>query len=138
MRLKNSQIRQIAEELEVGMNVYINRKDLEIRTIYDWNDMHGDTEFWEKEYEKMVAEWTDYIVIEKLESSESFRIMQDFADKVDNDDLRQALQRKRPFANFKAVAENSKYRNEWFEFKTQRHEDNVKTMLNLQNIEFEK
>jgi hypothetical protein len=138
MQLKKSQIRQIAEELETGMNVYINRKDLEIRTIYDYTDAYGDTEFWEEEYDKLVAEWSDFIVIEKLESDESFRIMQDFANKVDNDNLRQALHRKRPFANFKAIAENSKYRDEWFEFKTQKHEDYVKTMLELQNIAFEK
>jgi hypothetical protein len=96
--------------------------------------MYGDTDIWEEELEKIETEWTDYIVIEKLDSRESFRIMEDFAEKIDNNELRQVLQLRSPFANFKAIVESSKYRNEWFEFKQLRHEEYVMKMLEIENI----
>ncbi|MFC0879017.1 hypothetical protein ACE01N_20650, partial [Saccharicrinis sp. FJH2] len=53
MKLTKSQIKEMAQNLEVGMNIFINREDLEIRTIFDLDEIIGDTEFWEEELEKL-------------------------------------------------------------------------------------
>ena len=137
MKLKQSQIREIAQELEAGMKVFINRHDLEIKSILDWEEMIDDNDLWEEEYKKIETEWTNYIEIEKLGSRESFKVMQDFAEKVDNNDLKIVLQGKSPFANFKAIVETSEYRNAWFEFRTLKHEEYVREILEIENIEYE-
>jgi len=45
------------------------------------------------------------------------------------DKLINALNRKRPFANFKFIIDSSPYRREWFGFKKQWMEDHVKELL---------
>ena len=141
MKLTLKQINEIAQNLETGMKVFINRENLEIRTILDWDEMYGDSEVWEEELEKIENEWTDYVVLDKLESRESFRIMEDFIEEVDDkkiqEDLIKILNRKSPFANFKAEIESSPYRQEWFNFRTKKFEDNVKEQLEQENIEYE-
>ena len=137
MKLKQSQIREIAQELEAGMKVFINRHDLVIKSILDWEEMIDDNDLWEEEYKKIETEWTDYVEIEKLESRESFKVMQDFAEKVDNNDMKIVLKGKSPFANFKAIVETSEYRNAWFEFRTLKHEEYVRKILEIENIEYE-
>ena len=141
MKLSSKQINEIAQNLETGMKVFINRESLEIRTILDWDEMYGDSEIWDEELEKIENEWTDYVVLEKLESRESFRIMEDFIEEVDDkkmqEDLIKILNRKSPFANFKAEIESSPYRQEWFNFRTKKYEDYVKEQLEQENIEYD-
>jgi hypothetical protein len=141
MKLTAKQINEIAQELEAGMKVYINRADLEIRTILDSDDMYGDTEFWDEELEKIENEWTDYIVLEKMASGEAFTIMEGFVEEVDNEKLQQdlikILNRKSPFANFKAEVESSDYRQNWFNFRDQKYEEYVREQLEEENVEFE-
>ncbi len=140
MKLTRKQINDIAQELECGMKVFIYREDLEIRTILDWDEM-ADSEPWEEELEKIENEWTDYVVLEKMKSGEAFNIMVDFIDKVDDErlkeDLLNILNRKSPFANFKAEVESSSYRQQWFDFRTNKHEEYVKEQLETENIAFE-
>jgi hypothetical protein len=141
MKLTAKQINEIAQELEAGMKIFINRENLEIRTILDLDDMI-DPEPWDQEFEKIESEWADYITIEKPESREAFRIMEDFIGEVDDkilqQDLIKILNRKSPFANFKAEVESSAYRQKWFEFRTRKYEEYVKEQLEVENIEFEK
>lgn len=67
----------------------------------------------------------DYWEIERMESGDSFNMMSDFIITVENNSLRsklaQALQKSKPFRNFKFVIDNSgDYRKRWFEFKDRR------------------
>jgi hypothetical protein len=141
MKLTSKQINEIAQDLECGMKVFINRDNLEFRTILDWGDFY-DPGPWTEELEKIESEWTDYVVIEKLESREAFRIMEDFIDEIDDTSFRQdlikILNRKSPFANFKAEIESSDFRQQWFTFRTKKFEEYVKDQLEMENIEFEK
>ena len=141
MRLTQNQITDMAQDLEAGMKIFINRKDLEIRTILDWDEMYGDTEIWDDEMDKIEHEWTDYVVIEKLESRDAFKIMARFIGEIDDRPLAEALsnvlERKSPFANFKAIVERSDYREKWFEFKNQSYANYVRDMLSLNDIEVE-
>ena len=74
MKLTSKQINEIAQNLEAGMKVYINSDTLEFRTILDWDEI-SDPELWDEELEKIESEWDDYVVIEKMESRDAFRIM---------------------------------------------------------------
>jgi len=140
MKLTAKQINEIAQELEAGMKVFLNRETLEYKSVLDWDDM-VDPEIWEEEIEKIENEWTDYIVINKMESRDAFRVMEDFVDEIDDqrlkEDLIKILSRKSPFANFKAEIESSEYRKKWFAFRIKCYEDYVKEQLKDENIEFE-
>jgi hypothetical protein len=140
MKLLAKQIREIAQLLEAGMKVFLNRVTLEYRSILDWDDM-VDPEPWEEEMEKIDNEWADYIVLSKMESRDAFRIMQDFLYEIDDqkqrENLIKILGRKSPFANFKAEIESSDYRQKWFDFRAKRFEDHVREQLDDENIKYE-
>jgi len=81
MKVSSELINKIAQELEVGMKVYLNTKTLEYEPVLDWDDMES-AGFWEKEARKIEKKWKEYIVITKMESFESFRVMEHFIDEV--------------------------------------------------------
>lgn len=62
-----------------------------------------------------------FLAIPTLDSSEAFNVMGLFAESIKDNGLRlrliNALNNKRPFANFKHIIENSALRQKWFEFK---------------------
>ena len=140
MKLTSKQINEIAQDLEAGMKVYLNKETLELESVLDWDDMIN-PEPWEKIMEKIENEWTDYMIFEKHESREAFQIMEDFVDKIDDqkfkEDLIKILNLKSPFANFKVKIESSAYRQKWFDFRTMKHEEYVKRQLDNENIEYE-
>ena len=140
MKLTSKQINEIAQELETGMKVYLNKETLEFEAVLDWDDM-TDPEPWDEIIEKIENEWTYVMVFEKLKSRDGFQIMEDFVDEIDDqrlkDDLIKILNRKSPFANFKDEIESSDYRQMWFDFRTMKHEEYVKRQLDDENIEYE-
>ena len=140
MKLSAKQINDIAQELEVGMKVYINRKTLEYKTVLDWDEML-DSGYWEEEIEQIENDWDDCMVLTKPESREAFQIMEDFIEEVGDKRLKEnlikILNRKSPFANFKAEIESSAYRQNWFDFRTKRFEDYVKEQLDFERVGYE-
>ena len=52
MKITAKQINEIAQELEAGMKVYLNKETLEFRTILDWEDII-DNDPWEEELDKI-------------------------------------------------------------------------------------
>ena len=76
-----------------------------------------------------------YITIEPLESNESFKIMEKFVDQLDNSKLRKrlvyALNNRKPFANFKNIIDNSDIRQDWFDFKDEKLQEYVKSMIEI-------
>jgi hypothetical protein len=140
MKLGSKEIKAIAQELEAGMKVYLKKETLEFKSVLDWDNMN-DPEFWDEELDKIENEWTDYIVLTKMESYEAFQVMEAFIDEVDDpglkNDLIKILSRKSPFANFKAEVESSSHRQKWFDFRTLKYEEYIKEQLDLENIEHE-
>ena len=90
MKITTKQINDMAQELEAGMKIFINKDTLEYRTILDWDDLM-DPEPWEEEMEQIESEWSNYAVIEKMNSSEAFKIMEDFVDEVKDSKLKEDL-----------------------------------------------
>ena len=133
MKITSKQINEVAQELEAGMKVYINKKSLEIKPILDWEDSYDDTGIWDEELKEIEENWSDFLVIEKMESREAFKIMEEFAEAIDDKELSNELvkiiSRKSPFANFKAEVESSPYRQNWFDFRLKKYEDYVREKL---------
>jgi hypothetical protein len=140
MKLTSKQINEIAQDLETGMKVYLNKETLEFEAVLDWDDI-TDPEPWDEIIEKIENEWTDVIVFEKLNSKDGFQIMEDFLDEIEDqrlkEDLIKILNRKSPFANFKNEIESSDYRQMWFDFRTMKYEEYVKRQLDDENVEYE-
>ena len=85
-----------------------------------------DIEAWSDEMEKIDNNFTDYVEIEQMESHDSFVIMADFVETLSDSDklkdkLIDALNKKKPFREFKFVIDNSGiYRQKWFDYKNER------------------
>jgi hypothetical protein len=124
MKFTAKQINEIARELESGMKVYINKETLEFQSVLDCDEL-SNPEPWEEKMEKIENEWTTVVIIEKLGSKESFRIMEDFVYEIDDqklkEDLVKSLSRKSLFANLKSEIDTSAYRQFWFDFRTKKY-----------------
>jgi hypothetical protein len=140
MKLTSIQINEIAQDLESGMKVYLNKETLEFEAVPDLDDI-TDSELWDEIIEKIENEWKEVVIFEKLESREAFKIMENFLSEIDDQKLKETLfkilNRKSPFANFKYEIESSDYRQKWFDFRTLTYEEYLKTQLDLENIEYE-
>ena len=77
----------------------------------------------------------DFIKFEVLESFESFKIMERFSEQMTDEKfkfkLRDILEKKKPFQNFKNTIDQSGFRQEWFDFKQNELEKIVESQLEL-------
>lgn len=126
-------IHSIAENIDCGLVCYLNPLTLEMEEVpaelacepEEFEMVTG--ECWDDTFKH--TSWEKCITIEPPESSDSFKIMERFVDKVDDKKLKNkliyALNNRKPFANFKAIVENSEYRQQWFSFKQKKLEERV-------------
>jgi Uncharacterised protein family (UPF0158) len=117
-------IKEIAEQLDCGFRCYIHKETGELITLPDENHHSGmDMEFWAGDMEKVEESFGDYWVVKPPKSSDSFRMMEDFAYTLpESESLRRrliyALSQRKPFRQFKFVIDNSgPFRQQWFDFK---------------------
>ena len=139
IKLADQQIKEIAENLDGGMKCFYNKQTGEIKILLDFDNFDGaDEELWEEEIKEIDEHWGDLVEFEKMSSRESFQLMVDFAESVDNPSLQDrlfiALNRTNPFRNFKWHIDNSgKYRQRWFNYKDLRYIEWVKEQLDDHN-----
>jgi hypothetical protein len=133
-QLTNKQIKDIAEQLDCGFRCFINKTSTELIFVPDENRNFGiDTEAWVDDLEKLENNFSDYYEIEQLESSDSFKIMADFAESLSDSiklksKLIYALNNNKPFRKFKFEIDNSgEYRQHWFDFKARKLEEWVRS-----------
>jgi hypothetical protein len=144
MTLTEEQIKEIAENLDMGMRCFYHLKTGEIEAAPnflegDW--IAQDAEPWQEVLDKLDENWGDFFEFEKMTSHESFDIMADFAETVDNQNLQdklfKALNKFKPFRNFKWEIDNSgEYRQKWFEYKNQKLIELVKDQIEQHNRQF--
>lgn len=138
MKVDPKIISEIAQLLEAGMKVYLNKDTHEIKSIFDWDEI-TDYELVEKEENEILQEWSNYVVFTKMESHEAFDLMDGFAVEIEDINLREAvikaLGRKRPFANFKAIVETSDYRDKWFEFRRKKYIEYIENYLEAEEFD---
>lgn len=137
MKLNEKQIEEIADNLDSGMRCFYNLKTGEIKTLLNTDSWIGaDEELWKEESEEIDDNQADYFEFEGFKSHDSFQLMTDFAERVDDsklqDKLRNALNRPKPFRNFKWQIDNSGvFRQQWFDFKKMRYIHWVKEQVDL-------
>jgi len=143
MKLSEKQIEEIADNLDSGMRCFYNLQSGEIKTILNFDNwIVADEEPWEEESKEIDENWGDYIEFIGFESYESFKIMADFAESVEDKRLHNilinALNRGKPFQNFKLQIDNSgEYRQQWFDFKKMRYIQWIKEQIDLNSKDIE-
>lgn len=116
-------IQSIADEIDCGFNCYVHRETLKLISIPDLdNHPEIDIKAWRKEKLEIEKRSDQYYFFEPLEPYESFEIMENFLEVVDDQNLRgrlfSALNKRKPFSNFKHILDYSgDYREKWFKFK---------------------
>ncbi len=124
-------VSNIADSLLAGFICYFNPDTLEVEDvsqglIEDAHEFEMMTGFIADEMNIKHDNWEKCIEIEPMESHDSFKVMEYYVDNVDNQNLQNklfnALNRRKPFANFKYLVENSDYRQEWFDFRQKQWE----------------
>lgn len=137
MKLTENQIEEIANDLDCGMKCFYNLRTGEIKSIPDFDSWLGaDEELWEEELNELEENWGDYFEFTRFESHESYQIMADFAEELSDTGLQNklinALNRQKPFQNFKWEIDNSgEFRQQWFEYKKNRYIQWVKEQIDL-------
>ena len=142
-------VHNVAENIDCGLVCFINPKTLEVEEIpkgmldgFTGFSLNSEIDDEEDDEQKFLHEdWESSISVEPRESHESFKIMEKFVDEVNDKNLKNklvnALNNRRPFANFKNIVESSNYRNEWFAFKQKQLEILVWEELEYQLENFE-
>ena len=143
MKLTEKQIEEIADNLDCGMRCFYNLKSGEIKTILNFDSWIGaDEEPWEEESNEVDENWSDYFEFIGFESHESFQIMADFTESIEDKGLQNklisALNKRKPFQNFKWQVDNSgEFRQRWFDYKKMRYIQWIKEQIYLNNKDFE-
>lgn len=133
MEVPREILNDIADSMEAGFKCFIHRETFEVVSYLNpdqFPDM--DPKDWKDEIDKVRKNKKKFIEIENMTSSDSFSVMEVFADSLENNTtklrLQTALQGQKPFANFKLQIDSSgDYRNLWFEF---RREKNIEWVAN--------
>ncbi|MDP2303027.1 MAG: UPF0158 family protein [Ignavibacteria bacterium] len=139
MELTEEQIKSIAEDLDTGMNVYVNLETMEIKSIIDTIQHYDvDTEAWEEDINEIEENFDKYFQFERMDSRESFQVMEDFVETVEDKRLREKLELglslSKPFRNFKDIIDDeNEYRKKWFGFRDSRNIEFVKEQIERHN-----
>lgn len=128
LKLTETQIEEIADFLDSGLICLFNTKTNEIITITEFDDL----------YEPDELAWDNIIEFERMNSHDSFELMVDFVEQLENCFLKEKLinilNRPKPFKNFKIQIDNSgEYRQKWFDFKNIKYIDYVKSQIEAIN-----
>lgn len=131
-------ISDIAQEIDMGMTCFFNTDTMEYDTapgescsascIGEYDDLYQEV------YDK-VNSWEHTIRIEPPTSRQSFMIMERFIENCipDHDAIKNrlwtAISERKPFKNFKAIIDDSKYREHWFDYKQSQMEQLVLEQL---------
>jgi len=134
MKFTALQISSLAEELMDDLDLYINTDTEEIKLIMNLDKCIIDTDPWEEELAEVEKNWKNHIVITRMSSRDSFKIMEDFVEEVNNPQLQEelvdALNGKKPFRNFKdTINEDEEIRQQWFKHEAKRQEEYLKYCL---------
>ncbi len=139
VNLNNEQIKEIASELDIGMNVYVNKVTKEIKSLINFDHhIYAEEELWEDDINEIEKNFDSYIEFEPMDSRQAFRVMEEFVETLDNSEIKNKLELglslSKPFRNFKDILENYlEYREKWFSFKESKYIEFVKEQLDDYN-----
>jgi acyl carrier protein len=135
--LSKDQIKEIADFLDSGLKCYYNKKTHEVKEILDFENLEYadlDSSDWQELIDDLEENFQDYVEFEKMSSRESFQVMADFVEEVDDIEFRKrliwSLNRAHPFRNFKdEIDYQGYYRERWFKFKAGRYIEHVESQI---------
>ena len=126
-------IRELAELLECGMQCFFHKKNKSIEYYPDMDEVMSDMESWQDIMRKIEEDFDNYVKVSKMDSIQSFRVMERFTDQIDSILFREKaeniLSRPKPFWNFKNLIEQSEFRQAWFDFRLNENMEWVKKQL---------
>jgi hypothetical protein len=139
LNLTDEEVRSIAEELEMGLIVYVNIETKEIKAVADIDTVF-DPEPWEEMVQEIEDNYDSYLRIRNMDSSESFKIMEEFVETISDEELRKKLELglslSKPFRNFKDIIDSEyEYKKKWYAYRDGRYIEFVKERLNRFNEE---
>ena len=155
MKLSEGLIAKIADSINADFICYVNPETGELEEMmnnealadygiyWEEEEEENDSAFepdWQKEMREdtkaqmaRIDSWKHRVIIEKPDSHESFRFMEDFVEEIIPENKQEiwwkALRWKKPFANFNDLVHNSEYREKWFAFKQGKLEEYVRKEL---------
>ncbi|RYY41262.1 MAG: hypothetical protein EOO08_02995 [Chitinophagaceae bacterium] len=126
MRVDESILKRISEQLLSGFKVFLHRETGDVVTIRDIDLFMDEEDSWGDDRKKVEADPERYLEFEPMESRDSYRMMQNFINQLDDaglaDRLANAIEKKRPFAHFNAEIDASgPYREHWFKFRDEQY-----------------
>lgn len=127
-------LKDLADNLETGFRSYFHRDSHEIVSVPDPDRFFDiDMEVWKESYDRIKKQRKEFLVIEIMDTSSSFRVMRDFVysleDGKSKDRLLQAIQGYKPFANFNHIIHQSEERERWFAFRRARNIEWIRQQL---------
>lgn len=136
--LSDEVIKDIAGHLDCGNNCWYHVPTGEVLWAPNRDNPYVEEEMWEDVYNEIDKKKHECIPFECLEPHESFKIMESFAENEVGDKrlrarLITALSNRKPFRHFKAIIDNSHYREAWFKFKDEWYIEHVKEELDWYN-----
>jgi len=87
---------------------------------------------WQEVIDKIENNCGDYIRIEPMNSTQSFAVMESFADQLVSElrkKLLTTLNRPKPFRNFNYLIHESDFRQEWFDYRKKRNVEWVREQI---------
>ncbi|MFP5040277.1 UPF0158 family protein [Parasediminibacterium sp. JCM 36343] len=132
-------IKEISEQLDLGLRAFFHKQTGKLLIVPDTNkDFDIEEEAWQEDLDELDENFLDYCEINPMESRDSFQVMADFAEEVADPKLRAklvaALEKRKPFREFRFVIDNSgEYRQMWFHFKDKSYIEWVEKQLIREN-----
>lgn len=129
-------INDIAQDFEMGLNVFVHCKTFEKIYFPDPDTHFGDElEVWQEDIDKVQDDPKNYIQIEKWPSYQTHDIMGRFAEEMVHQPMLKAriiaaLEGRKPFQNFNLIVEQSlETRKIWFDYKLKHEMEWVRSKL---------
>lgn len=137
MEISRETLNDIVDSLEAGFMCFLHRETFEVISYPD-PEQHSnmDPKDWKEELDKVKKNKKKFIEIEGMTSSDSFKVMKEFIESLDNSETKirlvTALEGRKPFANFKHQIDNSgEYREQWFAFRKQKNMEWIQNQLSI-------
>ena len=138
IKLTEEQISDIAQDLEAGLKCFIHKVTGEVKTLPDElnGNMEIDEELWQDVIDEIDNDEENFIVIEGMDSRESYMLMEKFIDTLEDKQiiarLTNAINVPKPFHTFRYELDYSdEYLKKWYAFKSQQMIEWVKKHLLL-------
>lgn len=128
----------IAEAIDAGQICFLNMDTLETEDVIpmfleDPAEFEAATGVDPEKTKLKHESWEEYMAFYPLQSYNSYQIMESFIDTLEHRHLKNklidAINKRKPFARFKSIIDNSEQRQHWFDFKQQEIEEHVRILI---------